>query len=56
MGRFVSPEDMTSALQDAQFDCDWLPYDVFEKKTDVVGKELRLHRERYQVLVVLRWK
>ena len=29
----LDPEDMTSALQDALFDCDWMPYDVFENDT-----------------------
>ena len=28
VGKAVMPEVMTSALQDAQFDCDWLPFDV----------------------------
>ena len=52
LGRFVTPEDMTSALQDGQLDCDWLPYEVFEKHSCIAGKEVQLHGERYQVLVV----
>ncbi len=52
VGRFVPPEDMTSALQDAQLDCDWLPYEVFEKGSHIAGKEVRLYGERYKVLVV----
>jgi len=52
VGRTVTPEDMTSALQDALFDCDWLPYEVFENDTRVVGKQLRLHQERYRILIV----
>ena len=32
VGRFITPDDMTKALQDAQLDCDWLPYDVFERE------------------------
>src|SRR5664279_4984187 len=43
---------MTTALQDAVLDCDWLPYDVFERDSRVAGKELKLHGERYRVLVV----
>ena len=43
---------MTSALQDAQFDCDWLPFEVFEREASLGGKEVKLHGERYRVLVV----
>ena len=52
VGRFVPPEDMTSALQDGQFDCDWLPYEVFEERSRIAGKEVQLYGERYKVLVV----
>ncbi|MCC6124836.1 MAG: hypothetical protein IT426_07740 [Pirellulales bacterium] len=52
VGRAVTPEAMTTALQDAQLDCDWLPYEVFEKNSRVAGKEIQLHAERYRVLVV----
>ena len=52
VGKAVTPEDMTTALQDAQFDCDWLPFEVFESKASLGGKELKLHGERYRVLVV----
>jgi hypothetical protein len=52
VGRFVPPEDMTSALQDGQIDCDWLPYEVFEKQSRVAGREVRLYGERYKALVV----
>ena len=52
VGRFIPPEDMTTALQDAQLDCDWLPYYVFEGRSRVAGKELQLYRERYKVLIV----
>jgi hypothetical protein len=52
VGRAVTPEDMTTALQDAQIDCDWLPYEVFERGSRIAGKELQLHAERYRVLVV----
>ena len=30
VGDAIPPEEMSTALQDALFDCDWLPYDVFE--------------------------
>jgi hypothetical protein len=52
VGRMVTPEDMTSTIQDALYDCDWLPFEVFEGKTDLKGKELALYQERYQVLIV----
>ena len=52
VGKAVAPEDMTTALQDGQIDCDWLPYAVFENKSRIESKELRLHQERYQVLIV----
>jgi len=52
VGKATTPEDMTSALQDALFDCDWMPYDVFENDTRLRGKEIHLHRERYKILVV----
>ena len=31
VGKMVTPEEMTTALQDAQINCDWLPMDVFER-------------------------
>ena len=43
---------MTTALQDALFDCDWLPFDVFERDATLDGKEVKLHGERYRVLIV----
>ena len=51
-GDAVPPEEMTTALQDALFDCDWLPYDVFESNMEVARSELHLHDERYRVLIV----
>jgi len=51
-GKAVPPEQMTTALQDALYDCDWMPYEVFERDVMISGKELRLFRERYKVLVV----
>ena len=52
MGRFIPPEDLTSALQDAQLDCDWLPYEVFEKRSSISGKHVQLYGERYKAIVV----
>ena len=52
VGKSITPENMTTALQDALFDCDWLPYEVFENNTRLDGKELQLRQERYKVLIV----
>jgi len=52
VGRAVTPEDMTTALQDVQFDCDWIPYEVFEVNGRIAGREIRIHDERYKVLIV----
>ena len=43
---------MTTALQDALFDCDWLPYEVFENDATISGKRIQLRQESYQVLIV----
>jgi hypothetical protein len=52
VGRAITPDQIATALQDAQLDCDWLPYDVFERDGKIAGKELGLYEERYGVLVV----
>lgn len=52
VGRAVPPEQMTSALQDALYDCDWMPYEVFEKEVLLDKDGMKLHQERYRVLVV----
>ena len=39
-------------MQDALFDCDWLPYDAWEKDATLTGKGIQLHKEAYQVLVM----
>lgn len=51
-GRAVTPEQISESLQDALYDCDWMPYDAFEQDTAVAGKELRLRQESYRVVVV----
>ena len=38
VGKALPPEDMTTALQDALFDCDWIPYEVFES-ADAAGRQ-----------------
>jgi hypothetical protein len=52
VGNYVTPEDMTSVLQDALYDCDWLPFEAFENNAALDGADIQLHDERYQVLVV----
>jgi hypothetical protein len=53
-GAYTPPETLTSALQDALYDCDWLPFERFEDAAacGIAGNELRLHGERYRALVV----
>lgn len=45
-------DGISECLQDALYDCDWLPYEVFERDTRVAGKALQLRAESYRVLVV----
>jgi len=52
VGKYVTPEDMTTVLQDALYDCDWLPFEAFEADASLDGKNIKLHQERYQVLIV----
>jgi len=52
VGKMVTPEAMTDAIQDSQYDCDWLPMEVFEGKTSLHQKEIQLNEERYRVLIV----
>jgi hypothetical protein len=52
VGNYVTPEDMTSALQDALYDCDWLPFEAFENDASLDGPHIKLHKESYQILIV----
>lgn len=61
VGHSLRPESMTTALQDALFDCDWLPYDAWEDLAKVDNATIRLRQEAYRVLVlpaaeVIPWK
>jgi hypothetical protein len=51
-GKHIKPEQLSESLQDALYDCDWLPFEVFEKDMVLAGKELQLRQESYKVLVV----
>lgn len=52
VGKAIPPEQLSEALQDALYDCDWMPYEVFEKDTAIDAQRLALHGERYRVLIV----
>jgi len=52
VGKVVTPEAMSTTLQDALFDRDLLPYDAFEDNARILGKEIHLYDERYKVLIV----
>ena len=52
VGKRVLPEQISEVLQDALYDCDWIPYDVFEQDMALGGRELKLRNEAYRVLIV----
>jgi len=52
VGKAVRPEPMSEALQDALYDCDWIPYEVFENDMTISGNSLRLREEEYRILIV----
>lgn len=51
-GEAIAPDGLSAALQDALYDCDWLPYEVFEQDVRIDGRALCLREEAYRVLVV----
>ncbi|MBI5095969.1 MAG: hypothetical protein HZB26_26480 [Candidatus Hydrogenedentes bacterium] len=52
VGKAVTPEELTDAIQDSLYDCDWIPYEVFEKDMQITSASLALREERYQALIV----
>lgn len=52
VGNAVRPEPMSEALQDALYDCDWIPYEVFANDMEITGNSLRLREEDYRILIV----
>jgi hypothetical protein len=52
VGKTRRPEELTSVLQDALFDSDWLLYDAWENDSELTGNTIRLHKEDYKVLVM----
>jgi hypothetical protein len=51
-GKHILPDQISESLQDALYDCDWLPFEVFEKDATVGGADLKLRHESYRVLIV----
>ena len=51
LGRAVEPEAMTSLIQDAHYDCDWVNYELVPK-AEVRGRCIRIGREDYPVLML----
>lgn len=53
VGTYTTPENITTALQDSLYDCDWLPFERFEDPVcQIKEKQIVLHQEQYRVLVV----
>ncbi|RMF86687.1 MAG: hypothetical protein D6741_21575, partial [Planctomycetota bacterium] len=52
VGEAIPPETMTTALQDALYDCDWIPYDVLVDGMEIDGRRLVLRNEAYRVLIL----
>ncbi|MEI6645632.1 MAG: glycosyl hydrolase [bacterium] len=61
VGAYTPPDDFTTVLQDALYDCDWLPFELLEKaevrsqKSGVNGTRrtmLKNEQESYRVVVV----
>ncbi len=52
VGKRILPDQISEVLQDALYDCDWIPYEVFENDMSISAKELKLRSELYKVLVV----
>ncbi|MBN8460739.1 MAG: hypothetical protein J0M04_23150 [Verrucomicrobia bacterium] len=50
VGKFIPPERISENLQDALYDCDWIPYEVLEKEMKTGGSELHLRAESYKIL------
>lgn len=51
-GKAIAPDQMSEVLQDALYDCDWIPYEVLTRDMTIAGRELVLREERYRILVV----
>ena len=52
VGKGVPLEQISESLQDALYDCDWIPYEVFAGDITLAGRRLQLREESYQALVL----
>lgn len=52
VGNAILPEQISEVLQDALFDCDWMPYEVFENTATLSGNAINLYRESFRILIV----
>lgn len=52
LGKHQRIEPLTGALQDALYDCDWVPYDAFIDTARIKGRRVAIHKESYPVLIV----
>ena len=52
VGKRLLPDQISEVMQDALYDCDWIPCEVFENDMTVAGKELKLRAESYRILLV----
>ena len=50
LGKFIPSERISECLQDALYDCDWIPYEVLENDMKISGPELRLRDESFKIL------
>jgi hypothetical protein len=50
VGKRITVEQVSESLQDALYDCDWIPYEVLENDITLAGKNLKLRNESYRVL------
>lgn len=51
-GQCVRNDRLTDVLDDALYDCDWMPYDAFEDTATIDRQTLKLHKESYRILIV----
>ncbi len=52
VGKHILPDQMSESLQDALYDCDWLPCEVFEADAKLDGARIALRDESYRVLMM----
>lgn len=52
VGNAIAPAQISESLQDALFDCDWMPYEVFENDATLTGNAVSVFRESFRILIV----